>query len=123
MSAGSLVVDLCGAGRDQFHTDACPWVEESETGEDVIVRLEVDRARSIRIEAHSVLDGVDVDPTLYLRSDCELRESEIWCHEDTDGSDEDFVEAFDAGDYFLVVDRHQHGTTTCGELEVIITPL
>lgn len=123
MSSGTVTVDLCGAGTDQAHTNACPWDEQSPSGEDVLIRLEVDRAQDIRIQAYQVSSGETIDPTLYLRSDCDDMSSEIWCREDTNDQDEDFTEAFEPGNYFLVIDRHERSTTSCGELEVVITPL
>lgn len=123
MSSGSVRVDLCGAGSDQSHTEACGWASQSVPGEDVLIRIEVDRRRDLRIQAHQVSAGETIDPTLHLRSVCEDIDSEIWCREDTDGQDEDFTVTFDPGDYFLVVDRHERVGTSCGVLEVTIAPL
>jgi hypothetical protein len=121
-SGGTFRVNLCDAGSDQDHTSECGWPEQSVPGEDVLIRIEVDRTRTIRFQASQVSEGETIDPTLYLRSDCDDESSEIWCHEDTNDQDEDFVEELDPGDYFLVVDRHERATTSCGELEVRITP-
>ena len=77
MSSGTVRVDLCGAGTDQAHTDACPYASQSPAGEDVMIRLEVDRRRPIRFEARQVSMGETSDPTVFLRSACEDMGSEI----------------------------------------------
>lgn len=124
MSSGTLRIDLCGAGTDQAHTAACAYDPQSVPGEDVLIRLEVDRTRPIRFEARRVAtSGEPVDPTLYLRSSCEDMSSEIWCFEDTAGQDEDFTVTVDPGDHFLVIDRHERVGSTCGLLDVTITPM
>jgi len=123
MSSGTIRVDLCGAGTDQEHTAACPWPEQSPAGEDVMIRLEVDRRRAIRFQALQYSGPETIDPTVYLRSACEDMDSEIWCREDTLVQDEDFVETLDPGDYFLVIDRHERVGTSCGVLDVTITPM
>lgn len=123
MSSGTMRVDLCGAGADLTHTSACPYADQGTLGEDVIIRLEVDRARNIRIQARQAGGGATIDPTVYLRSACDVMASELWCHEDTSGQDEDFTERLEPGDYFLVIDRHERTGTACGQLDVTITPM
>ena len=122
-------VDLCAEDASFAHTANCSWDDQSEPGEDILIRLEVDRARDIRIEAYKISAGAEpIDPDVYLRSDCVDMASEIWCHEDTghdltDTQDEDVTESFEPGDYFLIVDRHERDGSSCGVLQVVITYL
>jgi hypothetical protein len=122
-SGGSWLVDLCGEGADQDHTSACLYHDQSPAGEDVLFRLEVDRTRTFRFQARYSSGPEVIDPILYLRSRCGDRASQIWCHEDTAGQDEDFTETLAPGDYFLVIDRHERAGTRCGVLDVSITPM
>lgn len=126
---GSLMVDTCGARDDDTqlttHGD-CP--DHGPNGEDVVLRLDVDRTERVTITATDVDGGRPIDPCIYVRTACADASSEVECNDDgastaLDALISDLV--LTPGEYFLVVDEFywNDGAThyTCGMIQVDVT--
>lgn len=128
-TSGTTRWDVCGGGNDNNDNHTAPNCPNfGPDGEDVMLRLDVDRASTVSIGASDVADGTLVDPVLYLRTICGTRSSELAC--DDDGGTRSFDSQLDpivlsAGEYFLVVDTFDGSGSgpgsSCGAIDVSVT--
>lgn len=128
LASGTMRFNLCGAGHDHDHSEdwlsgPCPYAAD---GEDVLLRLPVDRPGRYAITVDDVGGGNRVDPVVYVREICDDRDTELGCHDDLSSSDLDSRLEVDlgAGEYFVIVDSVDNAPgspTDCGEVEVAVT--
>lgn len=123
IATGTMTIDLCGGRDDHDHDGNRPCAAAAD-GEDVLLRLNVDRAGGFRITADDVEGGARVDPVLYVRRVCAERESEVACNDDVGDGDLDsqLDVDLDPGEYFLIVDSIDSGGggTECGEVALAV---
>lgn len=130
-TSGTLSIDLCGAGNDSDYADASSddcRDSNSADGEDVFVRLELDRRRTVGITVRDNDGSRAVDPVTYIRRACGDA-AQIICDDDVGGGD--LSSAIDveleAGDYVIVVDSFDYTNSSinygCGNVTLNVTAL
>ena len=139
LEPGTLRFDLC-LGAEQFGNlhdlPDCPSTGDDFPGRDRIFRIELDRARRVRLQLKDDDDEVGIDTVLYVRTACEDETSQILCHDDVLCRDSDiefgcddpnlpqvrhsFIEAeLEAGTYYVIADQYSYNNFTCGLVELI----
>jgi hypothetical protein len=117
-TSGTFQLDLCGAGNNftdtGMHGD-CP--SAIANGEDVMVRLDLDRTLRVMITETDVSAARNVDPIVYLRAACG-RASEIDCNDNGRSSTAMLDVVLMAGEYFVVVDSFDDATHACGMVSI-----
>ena len=144
ISVGDVVtVDLCGAGDD---VASIPGPDDCGTfatdDEDAIFELTLDAPATLLFDLQDADGTVAIDTLLYLRSTCDLADSQLICADDILCANSDittgctggvqprqsqFQATLDAGTYYLVAEqftRTSGGTSFgCGLVQLSVTPL
>lgn len=131
ITGGTHALDLCGAGDDRdFGYDTDDDCNSFDPGEDLIVRLDVNRAGMYQIEVVDDDGSAIVDPLVYVWTACDDGGTQIWCDDDSRGGGEARMTVnLTAGDYFVIVDSLNYDPSgsnnerTCGNVELIVTRL
>ena len=135
-----LEFDLCGAGDDVESvggTNDCTGGYMSDD-EDAIFELTLDAPATLLFDLQDADSTRAVDTLLYLRSTCDVAESELVCADDILCADSDitngctgevqprqsqFEATLDAGTYYIVAEQFTRSTFTCGNVQLSVTEL
>lgn len=131
MSEGTASFDLCGGGNDaraaDFSLSGCSALGFAMSGEDRVVRLEVDRPGRYRLELSS--PSLTVDPVLSVQARCADSSSLLGCDNNGGGGLSARLELdLPAGDHFVVLDTFDYTVPGgfafgCGSVTLTITRL
>lgn len=127
--ATTVSFSLCGGGDDDTYVAAADGCGDSFTasGEDRLLRLELDRRRVVRIEVTDIDPTRFVDPVVYVRRRCDDPATQLACEDDISASDRNarLTVELDAGEHFIVVDSFAYTrdgrTFGCGQVSVALT--
>ncbi len=135
-----LEFDLCGAGDDVESvggTNDCTGGYMSDD-EDAIFELTLDAPATLLFDLQDADSSAAIDTLLYLRSSCDVAESELVCADDILCADSDitngctgevqprqsqFEATLDAGTYYIVAEQFTRSTFTCGNVQLSVTEL
>ena len=138
-----ITVDLCGAGDDVASipgpNDCGSFATDDE---DAIFELTLDAPATLLFDLQDADNTVAIDTLLYLRSTCDLADSQILCADDIDCASSDittgctggvqprqsqFQASLEPGTYYLIAEQftRNSGTTAfgCGVVQLSVTPL
>lgn len=128
-----LEINLCGTADDHEQSDAT--CGRAAHGEDSLVRVQIEARGRYRLTLRDVDGPVAIDTVLYLRSDCEVGESEFACDDDVDCDDADedlranceggrqprqsrLDVRLERGSYFAVIDSVERDGFRCGLVQL-----
>ena len=135
-----LEFDLCGAGDDVESvggTNDCTGGYTSDD-EDAIFELTLDAPATLLFDLQDADSSRAIDTLLYLRSSCDVADSELVCADDILCADSDittgctgevqprqsqFEATLAAGTYFIIAEQFTRGSFTCGTVQLSVTEL
>lgn len=135
-----LEFDLCGAGDDVESvggTNDCTGGYTTDD-EDAIFELTLDAPATLLFDLQDADSSAAIDTLLYLRSSCDVAESELVCADDILCANSDittgctgevqprqsqFEATLAAGTYFIIAEQFTRGTFTCGTVQLSVTEL
>jgi hypothetical protein len=135
-----LQFDLCGAGDDVASvggTNDCTGGYTTDD-EDAIFELTLDAPATLLFDLQDADSTAAIDTLLYLRSSCDVADSELACADDilcadsaiTTGCTGDvqprqsqFEATLVAGTYYIIAEQFTRSTFTCGLVQLSVTAL
>jgi hypothetical protein len=135
-----LEFDLCGAGDDVASvggTNDCTGGYTTDD-EDAIFELTLDAPATLLFDLQDADSSRAIDTLLYLRSSCDVADSELVCADDILCADSDitngctgevqprqsqFEATLVAGTYFIIAEQFTRGSFTCGTVQLSVTEL
>lgn len=115
----TMSFDLCGNGADNTPSSSGPCSGFGASGEDVLLRLEIDRRQHVVIKLNDGDPSTPVDPLVYVRTVCDQRNTELACSDDISSTNRNssLTLDLDAGEYFLVLDI---AAGSCGTVDLAV---
>ena len=135
-----LQFDLCGAGDDVASvggTNDCTGGYTTDD-EDAIFELTLDAPATLLFDLQDADSTAAIDTLLYLRSSCDVADSELVCADDILCADSaittgctgtvqprqsQFQATLDAGTYYIIAEQFTRSTFTCGLVQLSVTAL
>lgn len=132
--------DLCGAGDDVQSvggTNDCTGGYTTDD-EDAIFELTLDAPATLLFDLQDADSTAAIDTLLYLRSSCDVADSELVCADDILCADSaittgctgevqprqsQFEATLAAGTYYIIAEQFTRSTYTCGNVQLSVTAL